>query len=342
MKILQIITLSELGGAQSVVINLSNALVADNDVTVVSSGDGDMWNMLDERVTQIKISTLKREISPLNDIKTILTLRKLNRELKPDVIHLHSSKIGILGRIAFNPSKIVYTVHGFDSIRVAYRKFLPIEKLLKYRTKSIIAVSKYDKKKMFEEGIINGVKTIYNGILESFVSENLTFNLNNSRKIILAIARISSQKRFDLFIDIAKLLPQYNFVWIGNKTTPENLPENVLCMGEVPAAGRYYSICDLCILPSNYEGLPMTIIEAMSYSKPVVASNVGGISEIIIDDVNGYALENNAKLFAEKISYILENDDIYSNFSRNSYDCFKDSLTVDKMVTQYLNTYKTL
>lgn len=87
-------------------------------------------------------------------------------------------------------------------------------------------------------------------------------------------------------------------------------------MGSLPNAGAYNEYADLFILPSNYEGLPMTIIEAMAFGKPVVASKVGGISEIVLDDENGYTVENSAKAFCEKICYILENKDVYTRFSK--------------------------
>lgn len=83
----------------------------------------------------------------------------------------------------------------------------------------------------------------------------------------------------------------------------------------------------------------MTIIEAMSFGKPVVASNVGGISEIVKDDVNGYTVENLATAFCEKISYILECDDIYERFSKAALKIFNEELTVEHMVGGYMEIY---
>ena len=77
----------------------------------------------------------------------------------------------------------------------------------------------------------------------------------------------------------------------------------------------------------------------MSFGKPVVASDVGGISEIVRNGENGYALENDAESFAEKIRYILENDSIYNSFSSKSLECYEHSLTVDRMVAGYTNIY---
>jgi glycosyltransferase involved in cell wall biosynthesis len=339
MKILQVITLSELGGAQSVVLNLANQICKDNDIIVAAGGNGALWQMLDKRVTQVKIDSLHHSISFWNDIKTLLALRKIYNKYRPDIIHLHSSKVGILGRLVFPKNKIIYTVHGFDSIRVAYRQFLPLELLFKRRAKAIIAVSDYDRFNLKKEGIYKNVHTVYNGIPKCSISHKISWPFRNTRKTILTIARVSPQKRFDLFVEVAKLLPSYNFVWIGNKEIMYGLPNNVYCLGEIPNAGAYCSISDLCMLPSNYEGLPIFIIEAMSFGKPIVASDVGGMPEIVINDWNGYTVENDPEKFAECISKILNDEAIQIRFSENSLKMFEERLTVQKMSNQYLDLY---
>ena len=139
MKILQIITLCELGGAQSVVINLANKLSEEHEVIVAAGeGDGKMFSMLHPKVKQERLPHLQRALSPKNDFLTIFDMRKLYQKYKPDIIHLHSSKAGMLGRVAFPSKKVVYTVHGFDSIRLAYRKFLPIERFMQRTCKAIV------------------------------------------------------------------------------------------------------------------------------------------------------------------------------------------------------------
>ena len=341
MRILQIITLSELGGAQSVVINLANKLSEEHEVIVVAGeGDGKMFSLLHPKVKQDQLLHLQRALSPKNDLLTVFDMHKLYQKYKPDIIHLHSSKAGMLGRIAFPSKKVVYTVHGFDSIRLAHRKFLPIERFMQMACKAIVGVSKYDKRNLLQEKINRNVSCIYNGISQPIIPKSISFPVPNSfKKIVLCIARLAAPKRSDLFISVAKLLPEYAFVWIGNQREVEEHPDNVFFLGNISNAGAYCSIADLFMLPSNYEGLPMVILEAMSFGKPVVASNVGGISEIVIDDWNGYALENKASLFAEKIQYILENKDVYDLFSRNSMERFSQELTVDKMVNAYLKIY---
>ena len=341
MRILQVITLCELGGAQSVVVNLANKLSENHEVIVAAGeGDGKMFTLLNPTVGQERLPHLKRALSPKNDFLTILDMRKLYRKYKPDIIQLHSSKAGMLGRIAFPAKKVVYTVHGFDSIRLAYRKFLPIERWMQNRSKAIVGVSRYDEKNLKAERITHQVSTVYNGIYRPEVTKELSFGLPKKyKKTVLCIARLSPPKKSDLFMEVATLLPEYAFVWIGNQIEVKEHPENTFFLGNIPNAGAYNAIADLFILPSNYEGLPMVILEAMSLGKPVVASDVGGISEIVRNGENGYTVENKAKLFAEKIRTILENEEIYQCFSKRALSIFEEELTVDKMVDAYLQVY---
>ena len=145
MRILQVITLFDLGGELSVVVYLANSLVKEHELIVAAgAGDGKMWLSLHPSVICEHIPSLRRALSLLNEIKTIRAMRKLYKKYHPDIIHLQSSKAGLLGRIAFPSAKIVYTVHGFDSIRIAQRKYLFLEKMLQFRCRTIIGVSKYD------------------------------------------------------------------------------------------------------------------------------------------------------------------------------------------------------
>lgn len=347
MKILYVITQSELGGAQTVVMQLANNLSQEHEVILAAGqGDGKMWDMVEERVIKEKCPHLQRSISLKNDLLAAIELRRLYNKYRPDVIHLHSSKAGTLGRLVFPSRKIVYTVHGFDSVRLAFRKFLPVEKILQYFCKAIVGVSKYDEKHLLEEGITRNVSTVYNGIsIPNCSNIEVPKAFNNGKKVVLTIARVFPPKKTDLFIDVARLLPEYNFVWIGNQrevTEFGPLPQNCHFLGNIPNAGAYCSLCDIFMLPSNYEGLPMVIIEAMSFGKPVVSSDVGGVSEIVQNDVNGFALENNPHLFAEKIKYLLENGEKYAECCQNSLQIFGDILTVEKMVKGYVDVYNNI
>lgn len=335
MKILFVITLAELGGAQSVVINLANtACEKGHEVFVVSSSDGKMWELLNKQVNRIPIESLERSIN-IKDFKVFFKLKRLYRNIKPDVVHLHSSKIGVIGRLAFPSNKVIYTIHGFDSIRLSHRKFLFLEKCLQYLCKYIVTVSYYDQTNLATEGIKSNVSVIYNGIPDYYNSE-VEIKSKIEKFNILSIARLSPPKRFDLYKDLAKSFSGSNvyFSWAGNKESVNNLPENLQLLGEVSQAHKLLRDVNLNILISDFEGLPISIIEALCYGVPVLASNVGGISEILNGE-NGFALENNPDCFHNEINKFSDGTYDLLQFSKNARKSYEEFFTVEQMYNKY-------
>ena len=351
MRIFHVITLSSLGGAQSVVVNLANEQSKNNDVYVLSSSSGEAWAELSDSIHIIKIKELRRNIS-WRDAIVFVKLLYYKIKYKPDIIHLHSSKMGALGRLAFPTKKTLYTVHGFDSIRVANRKFLRIERLLQGYCSAIVAVSKYDVKMMAEEGIKN-VICIYNGIRDlkyltpdevwsRRYAEQISVIRSRYKKIVICIARDDPQKDVDLFLRVASMFngDGVAFVWVGNKRE-YSATENTFFVGPVPMGYRLLVYADLFVLMSHFEGLPMSIIEAMSMGKPVVASDVGGISELL-DGRNGFAVRNDVDAFTEKIRFVLETPERYKLMSERARLMYEQSFTVDKMAAEYGKIYQKL
>ncbi|PXV60958.1 glycosyltransferase involved in cell wall biosynthesis [Dysgonomonas alginatilytica] len=350
MRIFQVITVSEFGGAQSVVANLVQGLNDDDEVFILYGGNGEAWKPLTRKVNLIKICEHRKEVS-WKDMFLVFKLLRLRLKYKPDVVHLHSSKMGAIGRIVFNPKTIVYSVHGFDSIRKAFRKFLIVERLLKNRAAKIVGVSQYDVDCLREEGISHNVELVYNGVADhkaddtaSLEDSSLKRKIEDIRgkysKVIMCVSRISAQKKFDLFLDIAKEKSEYAFIWIGNKEIINDLPSNVFCLGETHSAYIYFRYADVFILPSNYEGLPISLLEALSFGIPVVASDVGGIGEVL-DGKNGFAVENNVLSFTSKIDYVL--DDSRNQVMRlNARDSYLKNFTIDKMVKGYTSIFKAI
>lgn len=347
MKILQIITLSDLGGAQSVVLHLVNAYAKQgHEVLVISSKGGKMWEAFDERVIKVECNYFKREIDPILDLKAIFFIRKIYKKFNPDIIHLHSSKAGVWGRIAgwFQKEKIIYTIHGFDTILNANRIFLPIEKILSRRTNFFVPVSEYDQKLLMNIGIKNTriIKNAIPDIVNNDLLRDLFFEVrSNNKKIVLSVARLSPQKKFEMFLDVARSMKDESilFYWIGNQAPVDNLPENVKCLGEIPNASQYVKHCDLFVLFSNYEGLPISILEAFASSVPVVASAVGGVTELL-DGNNGIAVENNVSIAVDAIRFFL-NDNIKMQQSKKAARLtYEKYFTIDKMVNSYFELYK--
>ncbi len=306
MRIFHVITLSSVGGAQSVVVNLANAQVEENEVWGISSVSGEAWKALKPEVKVVGSRQLRRSIG-WRDVIVLLRLIYYRLKYRPDIVHLHSSKMGALGRIAFSPRKTVYTVHGFDSIRVANRFFLPVEKALKGWCAWIVGVSRYDERNLIAEGIRKRVTYIYNGIDDRLVVDVEKVNAGIREKmdwikvhygrVIMSIARDDAPKRIDLFIEIARLLPEHAFVWIGN--SDEHVKgENVFLMGQIPLAWQ------------------------------------------LLDGRNGFAVENNAEVMGAKISYVLEDAKRYAEMGRAARQTYLEKFAVERMVEGYERIYK--
>jgi glycosyltransferase involved in cell wall biosynthesis len=192
-----------------------------------------------------------------------------------------------------------------------------------------------------KEGIVKNLHIVYNGVFTPELISDLSIEgLDQYSKTVMCIARNSPQKRFETYIAVAKLLPQYAFVWIGADKIYNDLPDNLFCLQGMPNAKKYIQLADIFVLPTNYEGVPIVIIDALSYKKPVISSDVGGISEIVLNDENGYVIDNDDDNFSQKIKYVLENKNIYSKFSDKSNEIFQNNLTVNEMVKQYLRIYE--
>ena len=353
MKILHILTNTELGGAQRVCIDLCASAIRDGySVAVTSMTGGYLWDQLPKDVIQFPLKNMIKPIKLSKDIAVYFELKKVVKTFKPDIIHLHNCKAGVLGRIValWKPNSVVYSVHGFDTIRIKHRIFLPLERILQHFCGAIVGVSEYDSKNLISEKINQNVQTIYNGIDENTIIPALIFPVSiKEKKVILSIARIAPPKKTKMFLDIAKKLPDYAFVLIGGD--PEhsidelkrlfNIPENVYMLGALPDASNYIKLCDLFVLFSDHEGLPMTIIEAMCQKKAIVASDVGGIYELV-DGENGALIKNDVDSATLAIKKILEDEALRKKMELRSYEKFLANFTLEKMWSAYKNLYEEL
>ena len=353
MKILHIINDTILGGAQKVCIDLANkALLDGNEVAVAAMSDGYLWTQLLPEVKQFQLKFMEKKINK-KDLKVLGELKKIRKEYKPDIIHLHTTKPGVLGRWVFRKEcrHIVYTVHGFDTIRTGHSKFLPVEKFFQKYSGATVPVSKYDEKNIIAEKITKNINTIYNGIDENLIKPASDLPLQiKEKKVVLTIARIAPPKNLKLFVNVAKHFENKDtaFIWIGgavNKSVKEiaeeyKIPSNVYLAGDQMNASSYINLCDVFVLFSDFEGLPMSIIEAMSQKKAVVASDVGGISELV-DDTNGKLIKTEDEAVAA-LEELLNNDELLKKKNTASYQKYEAAFTMDKMWNSYKKLYMSL
>ena len=318
MKVLHIITKSNWGGAQKHVFDVCSRLKENNyDVYVacgVESDDAPLKTKLESAGMKVyKIKSLNRDIKILGDIKSFFEIQKIIRSLKPDVVHLHSSKIGALGALASRTcgvKKIIFTAHGavFEEDRNILSKY--ILKFLTYVTvllcHKVICVSQKDYDVYPKLFVSPKLVVIKNGLLapaflDQFVArEKLNIKIEEDEIIIGTIAELHKNKGYIYLLEAAKILNlkrvkfQMHLLGGGELHAElsqyiirNKLDEVVFMHGFTREASSYLKAFDLFILPSIKEGLPYAVLEAGLAESPVISTNVGGIPEIITDGETG-------------------------------------------------------
>jgi glycosyltransferase involved in cell wall biosynthesis len=355
MKILHIITVSESGGAQSVVAALANAAAAaGHELAVIADPGGPLWRELDRRVLQIPIASLVKRIAPLKDLVSYLAIRAAIRGFDPDIVQLHSSKPGLFGRLfpGRYKARTVYTVHGFDTIVKGHRVFLPLERLLQRSCAAIVAVSGYDGEALAKAGITQNVRVIANGVddcrglspTEGSAADALRGARADGRFVVLCVARNAAPKRLDLFVAAARSLADTNaaFFWVGNKEpVAEALPDNCRALGDVYRASTLIGLCDAFVLLSDFEGLPMTVLEALAWGKPVVASAVGGIPDALKGGA-GLCVANEAGGASVALRGLIEDDGPRAALGQAARAAYESRYSSGAMCEGYMALYREL
>lgn len=317
---------------------------------------------------KVFIVDMKREISIGKDFESMIKIYKVLKDIKPDIVYTHSSKAGGLGRI---PAKLVgarniYNPHGwaFD-MNVSNKKkimFKYVEKILGYITNEIIAISQYEKNIAIRENIIreNKISVIENAIdLDNFNKNYDSKKLLDELKwdegciIIGMIARLSEQKSPHTFLDIAIKLsnkyPECRFLMVGDgnqrdeieyRIKDNNLQDKFYITGWVDNPYKYLNIFNIALLTSKWEGFGLVIPEYMAAQKPIVASNIGGIANIIEDGNNGFLIDNlNVNEFVEKIIKIIESDKVKRKLVKNAYQTIIKKYDFKRVVDQHVKLF---
>lgn len=367
IRILMVVTQGEMGGAQKYVYDLATSLNKEKYEVLVLMGEKnpELKNRLeaaDIRVTLL--DHLVRSIHPLEDLVATFELRSAIREYKPDILHLNSSKAGVLGSLAGRLAgihNIVFTSHGFaflEPYSFVIRKFyFWAEKLATVFRKKIICVSEFDRQAAFESKL--GAKekfiTIHNGIdISKPQITNTKFQIN-SKPVIGTIANLYPTKGIKYLIEAAALLktmiPDSKFIIqiIGEGRERKNLElriknygleSTIFLLGKLPNASEHLRDFDIFVLPSIKEGFPYTILEAMAAGLPIVATKVGGIPEILIDKKTGLIVApKNPQALADAIMNLISNPESGSRMGRKAQEIVKN-FTISKMVSATEKIYE--
>jgi glycosyltransferase involved in cell wall biosynthesis len=327
--VLFVITKSNWGGAQRYVYDLATNLPEGYTPVVALGGTGVLAEKLKERHIQtVHLKSLERDIKIFKDIAATIELYKLIRKMRPDIVHLNSSKTGALGALAARLAgvrRIVFTVHGWafnEPVPWATRSFRwfasLVTLLLCHRT---ITVSHFAS---LQAPIDINIRTVHNGIepptflsrYEARAEIAARAHIPTDAFIFGTISELHLNKGVDILIQATYLVDNVYVVIIGEGEEREaleklitdlDLTDRVKLIGFVDNAARLLKAFDVFVLSSRTEALGYVLIEAGMAEVPVIASAVGGIPELITDQITGDLVHAfNDELLAESMREFFE------------------------------------
>ena len=307
-----------------------------------------------------RIDNLQREIDFKEDIISALKLRKIIKTYKPNIIHTHTFKAGFIIRLIFilrrkNGVILIHHYHGhlIEGYLGRIKKFiyLTIERILAINTNLILT----DGEKVATDLVVSGVaskekfKTITPGVQEP----DLQFRTSHAKKdklVIGFVGRFTQIKRPDKFVSLVEgMQSKHNELEfrmygdgelrdeISQEITKKKLPIKIFDFAS--SAYEVLSEIDLLIVTSDNEGTPLTVMEASYVGVPCIATNVGAISEIVVNGVNGYVVENSVVSLVENTLSLISNRDALTRLSLSSVEYAQENFSMPRYVKQNENVY---
>lgn len=368
IRVLRVIARMNIGGPAIQVTNLMQSLPDSRFEQLLITGfcEVNERDYLDTNNIEIKVRKIKylgRAISPLSDLIALLKIRKFIKNFKPDIVHTHTFKAGLIGRIAaYSQCHRVYLVHTFHGhlLHGYYGKFgtkiiTTLERFLAYRTTRLISVGTTVKNELLEHDIGNPeqFKVINPGFkikqLESTSRSSLGFDEDDF--ICGWFGRITKIKRADRVLEIAALAKiskhkNVKFLVVGDgedrnefeaRTIELKLP--IVFLGWQSDVTALMKMCDIVFCTSENEGTPISLIEAQMLGRPVISTKVGSVEEVMILGKTGFTLDYEPHQFWEKILFLMNNRIDYEVFSREASIFAVHHFSLEKFIAQHNALY---
>ena len=377
-RILFAITKSNWGGAQVYVATLAKAAKEAGATVAVTLGSATgkagapgllATKLMEDGIETIPLSSMRRDISLMREFSAFLELVRVIRKYKPDVLHVNSSKMGALGalagRIAAVPT-IIYTAHGWphrEPRNILWKLFVWVSSWLTVvLAHTVVVVSEHDRVTAPVIFSRRKIVTIPNGIKEfpllskEAARHELAKNnplLSAKRTWLLMIAELHKNKGIDVAIrslkDILPAHPEVGLVVLGEgeeRTALEkqcrelHCSDDVFFLGFTESARTYLAAADTYLMPSRKEGLPIALLEAGLASLPVLATDTGGIPEVIESNHSGIVVPVGAQAaFTKELLYLLNNEEVRARFGSALYDTVLRRYTESEMIAKTLARY---
>ncbi len=355
----------KIGGAERVIANIATGLNKQNfdmGAWCITRG-GEIADELNEKGIKVKVLGIISYYNPLN----ILKLARLLKNAKPDIVHTHGYFASVIGRIAAKIAGILILINHVHSTYWDYRKrHILMEKFLSIFTHKIICCSKAVEDFVRDYERIKPSKTvvIYNGVDEGNFS---TFKNGSSAKaqlgvdsgvsLVGTVSSLAPHKGHKYLIQAAPMIldifPSTKFLIVGDGILREKLEEqvknlnlisNVIFTGTRKNIPDLLSAMDIFVLPScSREGLGISIIEAMAAEKPVVATDIGGIPDVVKNGETGLlVLPRNSEALAQAIIELLRNPKKANTMGKKGRIRFQEKFTNKRMLSEVENLYVAL
>lgn len=349
-----------LSGVQNVMLQILSAIESEgHEILVASAPKGELVEEVERRGWRhISIPSLVREINPVKDLSASRELAKILQEEKVDILHTHSSKTGLLGRVVGRRNKvstIIHTVHGYPFHKyqnpLLYHFYQVAEWYAGKHCDYLVSVNKEDaeiakrilripqeKVKYIPNGaipqecrnIFQG-KEIVIGTLSRFWKQK---NMLNSVRVAIKACQHRSELKF-IFVGDGEYLAQCQ-----DLVNTAGMSNRIILPGWSLDKEKWLNQFDLFLLYSLWEGLPLSILEAMSYGLPIIASDIKGNRELV-DSSNGYLISPEAE--ADLLNLFLslpERKEELVLKGKSSYNKVVQDYSMDNFNQRYLNLYR--
>lgn len=355
IKVLHVIARMNVGGTARYV----GDLVENIPASALATGyvqESEIEDPIVGHLDPLRIAHMGRRISPINDFKAWLELRRIIKELKPRIVHTHTFKAGLLGRLVGGDHKRVHTFHGhlfgdqaFSHVQKKVITFL--ERYLAKRTDLLISVGEKVGVELRAALIAPNKKwvSIPPGVnaLPKIDKSKAREILGLEQKTFLVgwMARMTSVKNPFLLLDVANRLPKIHFVMAGGgdllEEVRKKVPQNVLAIGWADAA-TFWSAIDCAISTSDNEGMPIALIEAQLAGIPIIATDVGSNSEVIEVGVTGFVTPKVVDSIVESLVELLSDQTRFEVMSLCAKTTASNKFALKKMIEKHTETYNSL
>ncbi|KJD36766.1 hypothetical protein PW52_03775 [Tamlana sedimentorum] len=310
---------------------------------------------------------MTRDISIITDLKCVFKTIKILKREKPNLIHAHSAKGGIIARLAslFYKVHVLHTPHAYSYLstnsKLKRNLFLVIEQVFKSFNSILLATSESELERGINEvGYKNEKAYLFNNSIKpiKLSSTNQEINYSLPNNYICTVGRPSFQKNIEMMVEVIQLvkysIPNIHMVVMGlGVVSPntENVKQLIREKGlesnftliewmEREKALKVISNSGFYLSTSRYEGLPYAIIESLALSKAIIATNCDGNKDLVKNNFNGFLTpQKNKKLTAEKVIELLNNLEMRKTFERNSFELFENNFNIDSNISKLENIY---